>query len=207
MSARGLTLDVQQEIIVCPDCGQVYDPAKADALARVQSYVAGRGVREIKPQRVAAQDVRTSAHRAGRHHKAHVIATCFARGGWAPIATEHRFGRGPVYAAAVAAGITTMHRTIDPTMQPGFALTEELPSLALDLEGPQREFIERVVRAARAVRVDHPWWRAYLHELGAEPEEIACGIVVNAPNRGDLFFARTRRAVVAGPAPTLRGLT
>ena len=205
MSARGLTLGAQREIIVCPDCGQVYDPAKAAALARVRSYSQYRGVREIKPQRVAAQDVRTSAHRAGRHHQAHVTATRLALSGWAPIASEHRLGE-PIYAAAVAAGITTLHKIVDPTTQPGFALTEELPSFAVDLEGAQREFVERVVRAARAVREDPPWWRAYLHELGAEPEEIARGLVVNTTNRADLFFAHTRRAVVAGPAPTLRGL-
>lgn len=205
MTAAGLLLEIQREIIVCPDCGQVYDPAKAAALVRVQSYVAGRGVREIKPQRVAAQDVRTSAHRAGRHHQAHITATRLALKGWAPIAQDHRFGT--LYDDAQIAGITTLHKIIDATLQPGFALAEELPSLAIDLEGAQREFVERVVRAARAVREDHPWWRAYLHELGAEPEEIARGIVVNTANRGVLFFAHTRRAVVAGPAPTLRGLT
>lgn len=30
-----ITLSVQNEIIVCPDCGQRYDPAKAAALPRV----------------------------------------------------------------------------------------------------------------------------------------------------------------------------
>jgi hypothetical protein len=171
-------------------------------------YSGSRRGREIKVQRVAAQDVQTAAHRAGRHHQAHLTATQLAIRGWAPVAVERRFGHGPIYQAAVAAGITTMHKIVDAAMEPGFARTEELPSLAIDLEPTQREFVERVVRAALAVRVDHPWWRAYLHELGADAEEIACGIVVGTANRGDLFFTRTRRTVSThSNPPTLRGLT
>lgn len=205
MSA-GLLLEAQRGVVVCPDCGQVYIPAKAAALPRPRVFTSRGDVRTVKPQRVAAQDVATAAHRAGRHHQAHLTATQLALRGWAPLALDHRFSS--LYDDAEIAGITTMHKIIDATMQPGFARTEELPSLAIDLEPTQREFVERVVRAAQAVRVDHPWWRAYLHELGADADEIACGIVVSTKNRGDLFFTRTRRAISThSNPPTLRGLT
>ena len=206
MSNSAFYLALQRGVVVCPDCGQVYDPAKAALLPRPRVFTSRGDVRTVKPQRVAAQDVQTAAHRAGRHHQAHLTATQLALRGWAPLALD--YARSPVYDDAQIAGIDTLEKIIDAATRIGFARTEELPSLAIDLEPPQREFVERVVRAAQAVRVDHPWWRAYLHELGADAEEIACGIVVNTANRGDLFFAHTRRAVSThSNPPTLRGLT
>lgn len=185
-------------IIICPDCGQRYDPAKAARVKRVQT---GYG-RTIKPGRIEAQDVRKAAHSRGRHHQAHWTTTQLALKGWAPIALDYR--HDSLFDDARIAGIGTLYKLIDDTIQPGYARLEELPSFAIDLDGGTREFVERIVRAALAVREDHPWWCAYLCEFGASPSVVAFGITVGVANRGDLFFRQSASIPVIGQ--TLQGV-
>jgi hypothetical protein len=89
-----------------------------------------------------------------------------------------------------------------------FFCVEQAEFRAVEIDDAQmRAEVERCVRAARAVREDHPWWRAYLHELGMGADEIARGFTVSHDNRADVLFER-RAGVFALDAsgPTLRGL-
>ena len=196
MSA-GLLLEIQRAIIVCPDCGQRYDPAKAAAVVRVRTYSG----RSVKPGRVEAQDVRTAAHRTGRHHRAHETVTRRALDGWSLVEDEYALG-------AKRFGVTVEAEKIDSATTLRLVRKWDLDCLTTECDNDTlRALGERIWRASMTVRVDRPWWRAYLHELGADADEIARGIVVNTKNRGDLFFARPRRTVAPLLAPTLRGLT
>jgi hypothetical protein len=187
-----------QSIIVCPDCGQRYDPAKAARIERVRT----RDGRTIKPGRVEAQDVNTAAHRGGRHHLAHRLVTHRSLSGWviltrrlSILADKHRM---PVEAVG-----------IDPPTWLSFLQVPEFEDVItlIDDDAAERATCERILRAARAVREDHPWWRAYLHELGMGADEIARGFTVSHDNRADVLFER-RAGVFALDAsgPTLRGL-
>lgn len=194
-----LHLSAQSLVVVCPDCGQRYDPAKAAKVARVQT----RDGRTIKPGRVEAQDVGTAAHRNGRHHRAHVEVTQRALDGWTTVTRE-------VASLAYQSAVRTESKYIDGATALHFVVAEELEALAIEIEDEKahlRAQVERWIRAARAVRVDHPWWRAHLRELGMDVDEIARGFTVSQNNRADVFFER-RRALHAFDAsgPTLRGL-
>lgn len=192
-----LYLEAQSLVVVCPDCGQRYDPAKAAKVARVRT----RDGRTIKPGRVEAQDVGTAAHRNGRHHRAHVEVTQRALDGWTVVTRE-------VASLAYQSAVRTESKYIDGATALHFMVTEELEALAIEIEDEKahlRAQVERWIRATRAVRVDHPWWRAFLHELGVSAEEIAHGLTIGVDNRGDVLFERRTRALPQ-PGPTLRGL-
>lgn len=134
-----LYLSAQSLVVVCPDCGQRYDPAKAATVARVRT----RDGRAIKPGRVEAQDVSTAGHREGRHHRAHVEVTRRALDGWA--LTTH-----------LIASLANAHKIegetvgIDGPTRLWFVRTPELESLSIELTA-QRDVAERIVRAAQAV--------------------------------------------------------
>lgn len=180
------------EIIVCPDCGQRYDPAKAARLARVRT----RDGRTIKPGRVEAQDVRTAAHREGRHHRAHETVTQRALDGWSLIEVEYALG-------AKRFSVPVEVEVIDSATTLRFVRTWNLDSLTIECGNDAlRSLGERIWRASMAVRTDHPWWRAYLHELGVSAEEIALGLTVGNADRGDVLFRRR----VPQVGQTLRGV-
>lgn len=170
-----LYLEAQSLVVVCPDCGQRYDPAKAAKIARVRT----RDGRTIKPGRVEAQDVTTAGHRIGRHHRAHVEVTRRALNGWVPVTSE-------IADRARAFGFERdTIETGDPVLL-CFVRLEPLENTIVEMdEGPTREIARRVWRAAQAVRKDHPWWRAYLHELGVSAEQ---GLTVTVENRADVLF-------------------
>jgi len=190
-----LYLSAQSLVVVCPDCGQRYDPAKAAKIARVRT----RDGRTIKPGRVEAQDVDTAAHRAGRHHHAHRAATKLALDGWCVVTPE-------IATLAWLSDIPLKEVRADWPTKLQFVQAPELEDLAIDIESSGvRALAQRIWRAAQAVRADHPWWRAYLHELGLSAEEIARGVAVNDRNKGDVFFSHLPQPIVT-PAPTLRGL-
>ncbi len=192
-----LHLSAQSLVVVCPDCGQRYDPAKAAKIARVRT----RDGRTIKPGRVEAQNVREPGHFRGRHHQALRETTHWVRHGWCPVPSE--FAR-PILAEDAARPTVTVSYLTAAGMY--FFCVEQAEFLAVEIDDAQmRAEVERCVRAARAVREDHPWWRAYLHELGMGADEIARGVAVNDRNKGDVFFGHLPHQVVA-PAPTLRGL-
>lgn len=203
-----LYLEAQSLVVVCPDCGQRYDPAKAAKIARVRT----RGGRTIKPGRVEAQDVREQGHRTGYHHQAHYEATRAALDGWVPLLFAPVIGTSnehtPLMRIMTQLGPELTHN-IWQRAKIGILYAvraEEIDSVAIEIEEPQwRAHVEQVARVARAVRVDHPWWRAYLHELGVSPEEIALGLVIGRDARADVFFERCPQAIPA-PGPTLRGL-
>lgn len=186
----------EQSVIVCPDCGQRYDPNKAATVARAWSESTRR---LIKPGRVEAQDVDTAAHRGGRHHRAHVEVTRRALDGWGVVSRE-------IAQAAIEHRVPLESVGIDGPTWLGFVLIPELEDLALAVDSPVvRATTQRIVRAARAVRVDHPWWRAYLHELGASPEHVARGLTINNDNRADVLFERKYQPPTCINTPTLRG--
>lgn len=192
-----LYLEAQSLVVVCPDCGQRYDPAKAAKIARVRT----RDGRTIKPGRVEAQDVSTAAHRYGMHHMAHFEATRRALAGWAAVPDD-------IMNTARALGFTYDAFGIGFRFPLSFIRLDALENTIMEMdEGPPREIARRVWRAAQAVREDHPWWRAYLHELGMGADEIARGFTVSHDNRADVLIER-RAGVFALDAsgPTLRGL-
>jgi hypothetical protein len=191
-----LRLEPQSLVVVCPDCGQRYDPAKAARVARIRT----RDGRAIKPGRVEAQDVATAAHRNGRHHLAHCAATAQALEGWCVVVPE-------IATLAWASDIPIAEVRIDAPTKLQLVQAPELEDLAIDLESPVlRALAERSWRAARAVRVDHPWWRAYLHEVGASAEEIARGLTVGANNRADVLFRQRVQTVTTPEAASLPGM-
>lgn len=192
-----LHLSAQSLVVVCPDCGQRYDPAKAAKIARVRT----RDGRAIKPGRVEAQDVSTAGHRNGRHHRAHVEITRRSLNGWviltrriSILADKHRM---PVEAVGIDTAIWLSFLQV-PEFEDAITL--------IDDDAAERATCERILRAARAVREDHPWWRAYLHELGARAEHIARGLTINDDNRADVLFERKYPAPPCVHTPTLRGV-
>ncbi len=192
-----LYLEAQSLVVVCPDCGQRYDPAKAAKIARVRT----RDGRTIKPKRVETQDIRKLEHFRGRHHQALRDATHWAQYGWCPVPSE--FARPILAEDATRPTATVSYLTVAGLY---FFCVEQAEFRAVEIDDAQmRAEIERCVRAARAVREDHPWWRAYLHELGLSAEEIARGVKVSDRSKGDVFFSHLPRPKVT-PAPTLRGL-
>lgn len=203
-----IRLEAQSLVVVCPDCGQRYDPAKAAKIARVRT----RDGRTIKPGRVEAQDVREQGHRTGYHHRAHHEATRAALDGWAPLLFAPVLGafneHTPLMQLVIRLG-PELTRNIWQVAKIGILYAvraEEIASIAIEIEEPRwRAHVERVARAAQAVREDHPWWRAYLHELGVSAEEIAHGLVIGRDARADVFFERRPQAIPA-PGLTLRGL-
>lgn len=192
-----LRLEPQSLVVVCPDCGQRYDPAKAAKVARIRT----RDGRTIKPGRVEAQDVREPGHRSGRHHRAHVDVTRQAIEGWALVSMS-------VAAAAHSHGVECVSIIVDGPTVLRFLQVEELASVMIELKSDDaRADCERIVRAARAVRVDHPWWRAYLHEVGASAEEIARGLTVGTNNRADVLFQQRVQTATTPAEASLLGLT
>lgn len=191
-----LYLEAQSLVVVCPDCGQRYDPAKAATVARVRT----RDGRAIKPGRVEAQDVRTAAHREGRHHRAHVEVTRRALDGWSLV-------NQTLFEVAKKHGVRVDTTQIDGPTRLWFVCVEALEGLIVETEdNAPRITAQRILRAARAVREDHPWWRAYLHELGASAEHIARGLTINDDNRADVLFERKYPAPPCVHTPTLRGV-
>lgn len=190
-----IALTIQNAIIVCPDCGQRYDPARAAKIARVRT---GDG-RTIKPQRSEAQDVREPGHRLGRHHRAHAIVTARAIDSWALIDDVYALG-------ALRFGVPVEFEQVDSATSLRFARVWDLDALTTKCSDDEaRAKGERIWRATMAVRSDNPWWRAYLHELGVSPEEIARGLVVGRDNRADVLFERRPQAIPT-PGPTLPGV-
>jgi hypothetical protein len=201
-----LHLSAQSLVVVCPDCGQRYDPAKAAKVARVRT----RDGRTIKPGRVEAQDVSTVGHRNGRHHRAHRMVTARTLDGRALVTEEiaEMAFESRVRYGAPEDEVRCERVLIDEHTVLWFARLDELASIAVEIEdSAQRSTCERIIRAARAVREDYPWWRAYLHELSMGADEIARGFTVSHDNRADVLFER-RAGVFALDAsgPTLRGL-
>lgn len=191
-----LYLSAQSLVVVCPDCGQRYDPAKAATVARVRT----RDGRAIKPGRVEAQDVSTAGHRNGRHHRAHVEITRRALDGWSLV-------NQALFEIAKKHGVCIDTTQIDGPTRLWFVRTEALEGLIVETEdNAPRITAQRIRRATLAVRVDHPWWRAYLHELGASAEHIARGLTINDDNRADVLFERKYPAPPCVHTPTLRGV-
>lgn len=192
-----LRLEPQSLVVVCPDCGQRYDPAKAARVARVRT----RDGRTIKPGRVEAQDVREPGHRNGRHHFAHAMVTAQALDGWSLLTDALAVG-------ARQFGVEVEWTRIDAPTSLRFIRTWDLDCLIAEMdECAKRETARRIWRASMAVRVDHPWWRAYLHEVGASAEEIARGLTVGANNRADVLFRQRVQTVTTPAEASLPGLT
>jgi len=192
-----LYLEPQSLVVVCPDCGQRYDPAKAARVARVRT----RDGRTIKPGRVEAQDVREPGHRNGRHHFAHAMVTAQALDGWSLLTDALAVG-------ARQFGVEVEWTRIDAPTSLRFIRTWDLDCLIAEMdECAKRETARRIWRASMAVRVDHPWWRAYLHEVGASAEEIARGLTVGVSSRGDVLFRQRVQTVPTPEAASLPGLT
>lgn len=183
------------EIIVCPDCGQRYSPAKGESVLRVETW--RRTTRKV--ERVEAQDVRLPQHKRGRHHDAHASMTHWALRGWVPVPQE-------IAEAEIA--LDSNRPAWQTSRQFHYVWLfdiDRLESIAIELDDLQRQTCEELVRAARAVRLDWPWWRAYLDVLGVSPEESARGLTINASSRGDVLFRTLpRRPLPIGP--TLRGV-
>ena len=192
-----LRLEPQSLVVVCPDCGQRYDPAKAAKVARVRT----RDGRTVKPGRVEAQDVREPGHRSGRHHFAHVEVTQCALDGWSLMTDAVAVG-------AQQFGVEVSSAKVDAPAAFRFIRTWDLDCLIAEMdECAERETARRIWRASMAVRVDHPWWRAYLHEVGASAEEIARGLTVGANNRADVLFRQRVQTVTTPAEASLPGLT
>jgi hypothetical protein len=191
---------VTVDIIVCPDCGQVYNAIKGARVARVETR---QGTRKV--ERVEAQDVRLPQHKRGRHHLAHVAVTQRALDEWAIVAC------GPSRVELPYPIHSSECVLIDRSSAIWFARWPEIEDIAMDRAQTDPTYsgaLERILRAARAVRLDWPWWRAYLDVLGVSPEESAKGLTINAANRGDVLFLKLppRPLAAQTPGPTLRGV-
>lgn len=188
-------------IIVCPDCGQRYDPA----IERGEF----RSVRGTKPKtRVAAQDVRTPGHRNGPHHKLLALTTRYVLEGWAPIASTEHSLNPPLLRAAYREDATRMAREYQANgrrVSLWFVTAEELEGIAIECGGNAPEFARRVLVACSAVRHGAPWWHAWLQANGVPGETIAQGYRVNRARRADVWLGLSMTEP-REQSPTLRGL-
>jgi hypothetical protein len=192
-------------IIICPDCGQNYDPA----IERGE-FRSARGVKS-KP-RVGAQDVRTPGHRAGQHHTLLVTVTLRVGGGWAPIALEAeqaiQFPPSPLLRAAKRTEATlTKHEFRAQATDCGlwFVEAQELEGVAIECGGNAPEFARRVLTACEIVRGGAPWWHAWMQANGIPGETIARGYRVGRTRRADVWLGLSPDAP-SEQTPTLRGL-
>lgn len=133
-------------IIVCPDCGQRYDPAKAAALPRVRA----RDGRTIKPSRAEAQDVRRPGHKASKHHAMHVKQTQQIRERW-------------------MTQVPLSNTLVSLDECEGIAVdAEEYATRAF-----ARRMLDA---ARMVARLSFPWWVCWLTVNGYSRDEIALGI-------------------------------
>lgn len=175
-------------IIICPDCGQSYDPA----IERGE-FRSARGTK-LKT-RVGAQDVRTPGHRSGPHHTALVATTLHARADWAPIALEAeqatQFPLSPLLRAAKRTKATlTEHkfRAQATNCALWFVPAQELEGVAIECGGNAPGFAQRVLTACEIVRRGAPWWQAWWQANGVPSEMIAQGYRVGRARRADVWL-------------------
>jgi len=192
-------------MIVCPDCGQSYDPAIERAEFRSK-----RGVKQ--KTRVGAQDVRTTGHRAGPHHTALVATTLRVQSGWAPIALEAeqaiQFPSSPLLRAAKRTEATLIKHEFRAQATDcvlWFVEAQELEGVAIECGGNAPEFARRVLTACEIVRGGAPWWHAWLQAHGVPGETIARGYRVGRARRADVWLGLSPDAP-SEQTPTLRGL-
>lgn len=179
---------MSETIIVCPDCGQSFDPAIERA-----EFRSTRGTK-LKT-RVGAQDVRTPGHRSGPHHAALVATTLHARADWAPLALEAeqaiQFPSSPLLRAAKRTEATlTEHkfRAQATNCALWFVPAQELEGVAIECGGGAVEWAQRVLVACEVVRGGAPWWHAWWQANGVPGEQIARGYRVGRSRRADVWL-------------------
>ena len=188
-------------IIVCPDCGQSYDPAIERA-----EFQSSRGTK--MKTRVGAQDVRTPGHRSGPHHAVLVEITRQVKADWALLATTDVSLNPPLLRAAQREEATLLareYRANGRTSSLWFVVASELEGVAIECGGNAPEFARRVLVACEIVRGGAPWWHAWMQANGIPGETIARGYRVGRARRADVWLGLSPDAPSEQP-PTLRGL-
>lgn len=192
-------------IIICPDCGQSFDPAIERA-----EFQSSRGVKQRT--RVGAQSVQTPGHRAGQHHATLVTTTLHVRSGWAPLAIEAeqaiRIPSSLLLRAAKRSSATlTKHdfRARATDCELWFVEEQELEGVAIECGGNALEFARRVLAACEIVRGGAPWWHAWMQANGSPGETIARGYRVGRTRRADVWLGLSPDAP-SEQTPMLRGL-
>lgn len=196
-----IAIGVQNEIIVCTDCGQSFDPTIERA-----EFQSSRGVKQ-KP-RVGAQDVQTPGHRAGPHHVLLSATTRAIAAGWAPIASTSEELNPPLLRAAQREGATLYsreYRANGRTSSLWFVVASELEGVAIECGGNALEFARRVLTACEIVRGGAPWWHAWMQANGVPGETIARGYRVGRTRRADVWLGLSPDAP-SEQTPTLQGL-
>lgn len=158
-------------IIVCPDCGQSYDPTIERA-----EFQSSRGTK--MKTRVGGQDVRTPGHRSGPHHAVLVEITRQVKADWAPLATTDVSLNPPLLRAAQREEATLLareYRANGRTSSLWFVVASELEGVAIECGGNAPEFAQRVLTACEIVRGGAPWWHAWMQANGIPGETIARG--------------------------------
>ena len=175
-------------IIICPDCGQRFDPT----IERGE-FRSARGTK-LKP-RVGAQDVRAAGHRSGPHHAALVATTLHVQSGWAPIALEAeqaiQFPSSPLLRAAKRTEATLIKhefRAQATNCVLWFVESRELEGVAVECGGGAVEWAQRVLVACEIARGGAPWWHAWMQANGTPGETIAQGYRVGRARRADVWL-------------------
>lgn len=186
------------EIIVCPDCGQRYDPAIVRGEFRSR-----RGVG--KKTRVGAQDVRTVGHRNGPHHDLHATVTRLVRADeLAPLVHAVGTHAPPLLRTAQLAGVPL--RSYRHTYLEGHLLwlvpAAHLEDIAVECGGNAPAFARRVLQACAVVRGGAAWWHAWMQANGIPPETIAQGYRVSRDRRADVWLG-----IAQDEGPMLRGVS
>lgn len=158
------------DLIVCPDCGQIYDPAKGASAPRV---LRANG-RVMKVARAQAQDVRKASHKNSIHHTMMVRATEIALDGWVPFEIYNRiqdWDQGRLRILEKIANVANLGTGTLKRLQPGehtyltaWALDlEAAKSVVIELLLASRRFLERLIKATElTIHETRCWWTAWL---------------------------------------------
>lgn len=192
---------MSEAIIVCPDCGQSFDPAIDRA-----EFRSTRGTK-LKT-RVGAQDVRTPGHRSGPHHAVLSEITRQVKADWAPLATTDVSLNPPLLRAAKREGATLLareYRANGRKFSLWFVVASELEGVAIECGGNAPGFAQRVLTACEIVRRGAPWWHAWWQANGVPSEAIARGYRVGRAQRANAWLGHSQPEA-QGWSSTLPGL-